>query len=200
MEPTIIQYIRDRKGRKVGLMYANKTEDGIIEVGYSAANAKAGDKFRKDRGLGMAKARAEKLGKQVRAKLAYYMRMAEKDQEIELQRQEIRKEILKTKTLPSKPRILKRTSNPASVNAAQTSMQSEIVVGPGYKRQLDKFIARCGRYYKGDKIYAITVSQANILEAGEECKITKIFGGECDVPGLEELKEKLKETDFEAFK
>jgi len=195
MESTIIQYIRNRKGRKVGLMYANKTEDGIIEIGYSAANEKAGDKFRKDRGLGMAKARAEKHGKQVRAKLAFYKATAVKDEEKRASQALIKK----TLTLPtSGPAKVQRVADQVLIEASNST--TEIVVGPGYKKQLDNFIARCGRYYKGDHIYVQTISQANILQDGEACKITKIFGGECEVPGLEELKEKIKETDFEAFK
>jgi hypothetical protein len=166
-------------------MYANRTKDGIIEIGYSAANEKAGDKFRKDRGFGMAKARAEKHGKQVRAKLAYYTQKAERDQEV----REHQDEAAKTGVIkPKSSTRVQRVTDQVTLEAAGST--TEIIVGPGHKKQLDDFISRCHRYFKGDDVYVQTISQANVLKDGEACKITKIFGGECEIP---ELTEKVRE-------
>jgi len=63
---TIMEYVRDRKNAKVGVLVATKVEGGgklrgpIVRFGWSRTNTKAGDVFSKDQGLRMAMGRAQK--------------------------------------------------------------------------------------------------------------------------------------------
>ena len=53
----LIEYVKNRKGRRIGVVVATAKE----EIGYSLANEKAGDKFNSELGLAIAVGRA-KLG------------------------------------------------------------------------------------------------------------------------------------------
>lgn len=48
--PTLISYVRDETGRKVGVVVSRKTEDGKLALGYSLCKVKT-DKFNKYYGI-----------------------------------------------------------------------------------------------------------------------------------------------------
>jgi hypothetical protein len=56
MNHTIIQYVRNKKGQRIGAIVATKSESGF-NVGYSLCNKK--DRFNKEMGLRIAFGRAE---------------------------------------------------------------------------------------------------------------------------------------------
>ena len=58
MQDYIFEYIRDRKGLKIGII-ASTVHNGMIVTGFSKTNIKAGDKFNKGIGIDWAIERAK---------------------------------------------------------------------------------------------------------------------------------------------
>lgn len=59
MTSTIYKFNRDEKGNPIGLVLAQKFEDGTFGVGWSKVCIKKGDKFDKDKGIMIATNRAK---------------------------------------------------------------------------------------------------------------------------------------------
>lgn len=57
-ENYLTQFVRDRKGNPIGMVVATKMSDeNLVRIGWSYTNVKAGDRFKKARGLTIAKDR-----------------------------------------------------------------------------------------------------------------------------------------------
>lgn len=55
----LTQFVRNRKGNPIGIIVATKMSDeNHVRVGWSYTHVKAGDRFNKERGLGIAMDRA----------------------------------------------------------------------------------------------------------------------------------------------
>ena len=54
----LTQFVRNRKGNPIGIVVASKILDAdVVRIGWSYTNVKAGDRFNKERGLGIARDR-----------------------------------------------------------------------------------------------------------------------------------------------
>ena len=54
----LTQFVRNRKGNPIGIVVASKMLDcNVVRIGWSYTNVKAGDRFNKERGLGIARDR-----------------------------------------------------------------------------------------------------------------------------------------------
>jgi hypothetical protein len=58
MNNTLVQYVRNRKNQKVGIVVAVKREDNTVGFGYSLCAVRRGDVFNPETALSMAKGRA----------------------------------------------------------------------------------------------------------------------------------------------
>lgn len=59
MQKEIVQYLKNKKGHKLGVLVGMKGEDNIVRVGYSAyAQAREWTPFDKEKGLAIARGRA----------------------------------------------------------------------------------------------------------------------------------------------